>query len=151
MSGDYVLILGCNTLERNVLTGMLQSEGYRVFDTDSAQAARKIARKFPVDAVLVDRGFRAYEFLAFLAHIQARHPQVARVLMTHEPQSPEALRAMGLGHAHTLLLKPITQSELLFGLARALTKARVHPKPPAQGDDLFPWVRFFNRLQPGRA
>lgn len=151
MTGDYVLILASNTLEREILSGMLHSEGYRVFDTDSAQAARKIIQRFPVDAVLVDRGFHADESLAFLAFLQARHPRVARVLMTHEPQSPEALRAMGLGHTHTLLLKPIIESELVFGLDRALNKARDVPEPTTPDNDLFPSVHFFKHIHPGRA
>ncbi len=151
MSGEYVLILGSNTLEREVLTGMLHSEGYRVFSTDSPQTARKIIVRFPVDAVLVDRGFRADETLAFLAFVQAHHPEVARVLMTPDPQSPQAMRAMGLGHTHTLLLKPIIESELMYGLGRALRKARVSPQPASPEDDSFPLVRFFNRVELGHA
>lgn len=151
MSGKYVLILDGNTLEREVLSGMLHSEGYRVFDTDSCLAARKIVHRFPVDAVVVDRGFRADESLAFLAHLQACHPQVARLLMTHEPQSAEAMRAMGLGQAHTLLLKPIAETELVFGLARAFSKAEIVPRPTSHEDDIFPLVRFFNRLELGQS
>jgi DNA-binding NtrC family response regulator len=151
MNGDYVLILGSNTLERDVLTGMLHSEGYRVFSTDCPLTARKIIYRFPVDAVLVDRGFRADETLAFLAFVQAHHPQVARVLMTPDPRSRQSLRAMGLGHTHSLLLKPVIESELFFSLTRALRKARVFPEPASLEDETFPAVGFFSHADPGHA
>ncbi len=151
MRVDYVLILGSNSIEREVITGFLHADGYRVFDTDSVGAARKIISRFPVDAIVVDRGFNANESLAFLAWVQARHPQVARVLMTHDPQSLESMRSMGLGQAHSLLLKPLVESELLFALSRALRKAQQEPEPARALDEHFPLVRFFNRLQLGRA
>lgn len=151
MSGEYVLILAGNTIEREVLTGMLQADGYRVFDTDSARSARKIVDRFPVDVVLVDRGFHAEGCLPFLAYVQAHHPQVARVLMTHDPQSPEAMRAMGVGHTHALLLKPVVEAELLFCVSRALVKSSIEPEPASAEDLSLPLVRFFDRVQPGRA
>lgn len=151
MRSDYVLILAGNTIEREVLTGMLHSDGYRVFDTDSVQAARKIIERFPVDAVIVDRGFPADDSLALMSYVQARHPRVARVLMTHEPQSLGAMRSLGLGQAHTLLLKPIVEAELIFGLGRALRKATQLREATLPEDEHFPLVRFFNRLQLGRS
>lgn len=151
MNGKYVLILDTNAIERQVMVGMLRGAGYRVFDTDSALSARNIVERFPLDAVVVDRGFCADESLAFLAIVQARHPRVARVLMTDDPQSPEALRAMGIGHTHSLLLKPIVEPELLFGLVRALRKAEFAPEPPSPENEIFPTVCFFNRLELGRA
>lgn len=151
MSGEYVLILAGNTIEREVLRGMLHGDGYCVFDTDSARAAQRIMDRFPVDAVLVDRGFHSEGFVPFMAHVQARHPQVARVLMTHDPQSLEAMRAMGVGHTHSLLLKPVVEAELLFCLSRALVKAALLPLPASDEELSLPLARFFNRVQPGRS
>jgi DNA-binding NtrC family response regulator len=162
MSGEYVLILAGNTLERERIAAVLFREGYRVFDTDDVQGARRIMERFPVDVVVVDRGFRPDDVLAFLAHVQARHRGVGRVLMTHEPQSPGALRAMGQGQVHTLLLKPLTETELLLGVGRALRKARVRPALPrrddgegegegrAGGRGISALVRFFQRVHLGR-
>jgi response regulator RpfG family c-di-GMP phosphodiesterase len=89
----------------------LRREGYEILTAESAAEALRILGSREVDLVLTDQKMPGTSGLEFLAQVAARHPDVARLLITGWPEEipPDQIEALGI---RALIPKPWDDQQL---------------------------------------
>lgn len=103
----------------SALRRTLRREGYAILTAESAGEALRLLEEKPVDLVLSDQKMPGTSGLELLRAVAARHPRVARLLITGWPEEvpAEERRALGI---RALLPKPWDDAELKATLRRHL-------------------------------
>ena len=108
--------------EAHILSALrraLRREGYEILAAASAAEALALLEERPVDLVLSDQKMPGTSGLELLRRVAARHPGVARLLITGWPEEVPAAEREALG-IRALLPKPWDVGELREALRRSL-------------------------------
>lgn len=107
-----------------VLTAMLEAEGYSVETAGDGRAAVRILGQRPFDLVLTDIMMPGLDGLQLLRAVRERDLDVPVVLMTGNPNVESAAQALEYG-ALRYLTKPLRERDLLRATADAVTLHRL--------------------------
>jgi two-component system response regulator PilR (NtrC family) len=114
-----VLIVEDEQVLRESLAGLLEAEGYDVFQAAHGDEAYKIVLEHPVDVVLSDVRMPEMDGMALLSHLRQLAPETPVIMVTAYGTVNSAVEAMRTG-AWDYLLKPVQFDDLLMKIERAL-------------------------------
>jgi DNA-binding NtrC family response regulator len=117
--GERVLIVEDEDLMRELLTKILASENYRIFDASSGEEALKLLQDQTYDLVLTDLRLKAMDGLQLLSEVRTLDPEMVVIVMTAYASVETAVEAMRKG-AYDYLTKPFINDEIRVMLRRAL-------------------------------
>jgi two-component system response regulator PilR (NtrC family) len=121
MTAGRILAVDDEKSQRDILTVILESEGYAVETASNVPQAVSIYRSQPVDLVLTDLSMPERDGLGLLDDLMRVDPDVLIVLITAHGTVGSAVGAMKKG-AFDYLEKPLDREELLITVARAFEK-----------------------------
>jgi len=126
-----VLVVDDEAMMRDLLTGLLEMEGYVVEVAEEGRSALAAIDARPPDAVVLDLnmpGVSGWQVIDQLKEHRAPPPVIAMSGMgTAEPPALYAVRRFVFGY----LSKPFSQEQLTKTVARAIEAARARPGDPA--------------------
>jgi DNA-binding NtrC family response regulator len=117
--GERVLIVEDEDLMRELLTKILASENYRIFDASSGEEALKLLQDQTYDLVLTDLRLKAMDGLQLLSEVRTLDPEMVVIVMTAYASVETAVEAMRKG-AYDYITKPFINDEIRVMLRRAL-------------------------------
>jgi two-component system response regulator PilR (NtrC family) len=121
MTPGCILVVDDEKSQRDILTVILQGEGYTVETASHVPQAVALYKEHPVDLVLTDLSMPERDGLDLLDHLTKIDPEVVVVMITAHGTVGSAVEAMKKG-AFDYLEKPLDREELLITVARALEK-----------------------------
>lgn len=110
--------------EKNTRLGLkrfLESKGYDILLSETAEEGLKFVESDRPDIVLTDLRMPGMNGMSFLEQIKAKHPEISVILLTAYGTVENAVKAMKLGAFH-YLTKPVNLEELEFLIKKALTQ-----------------------------
>jgi DNA-binding NtrC family response regulator len=124
MTGGQILVVDDEKSQRDILTVILEGEGYTVEPTSNVSQALAFYRNHPVDVVLTDLSMPERDGLALLDDLMKLDPEALVVLITAHGTVGSAVEAMKKG-AFDYLEKPLDREELLITVGRVFEKLRL--------------------------
>jgi two-component system response regulator HydG len=124
LRGARILIVDDEAVQRELLQGFLEKEGYDVSSAESGERAVELASTSGFEAALVDLRMSGMDGVATLKSLREKNPELAVIVMTAYASVETAVSAMKEG-AQEYLTKPIDLEQLRIVLARALEKQRL--------------------------
>ena len=124
MTGGQILVVDDEKSQRDILTVILEGEGYTVESSSSVSQALAFYRNHPVDVVLTDLSMPERDGLALLDDLMKLDPDALVVLITAHGTVGSAVEAMKRG-AFDYLEKPLDREELLITVGRVFEKLRL--------------------------
>jgi len=121
MTAGHVLIVDDEKSQRDILTLILEGEGYQVEAAANVTQALAAFRCRPANLVLSDLSMPERDGLSLLEELTALDPEVVVILITAYGTIGAAVQAMQKGAAD-FLTKPIDRDELLITMAKAFEK-----------------------------
>ncbi len=107
-----ILIADDDALQRELLHGFLEKQGYRVFSAGDGLEALQIFRREPVQLALLDHRMPGLTGDQALAAMKTLNPLIRAIMITAYGEVETAVRVMKLG-ADDFLEKPIDLTRLL--------------------------------------
>ena len=114
--GEHILVVDDEPSIVSALSTLLESE-FDVFTADSAESARNLFQRRPVDLILADQKMPQAPGVELLEWVRQLHPRTVRLLMTAFGELDEAVAAINRGQVFRFIFKPWRQDELLEVLA----------------------------------
>ncbi|MFT4540071.1 MAG: DNA-binding NtrC family response regulator [Planctomycetota bacterium] len=114
-----ILVVEDDSAQRELLTDILASEGYRVRNAGSAESALDMIESFPPDLVLSDWRLPGMDGMELFEKVRVSHPLVAFVIVTAYGTIARAVEAVRVG-ADDYLPKPFERQALLLSVERTL-------------------------------
>ena len=124
MAGPRVLIVDDEKVQRDLLQGFLEKEGYDVTSAESGEEAVELASSQGFEIALIDLKMPGMDGVATLRGLRQRNPELAGIIMTAFASVDTAVSAMKEG-AHEYLTKPIDLTQLKIVLGRTVEKQRL--------------------------
>ncbi len=97
----------------------LLSHEFDVLTADTAQSAREMFSKHPIDLILTDQRMPRETGVELLEWVRTHSPRTVRMLMTGYAELEEAIEAINRGHVFHYIFKPWNANDLLETLRRA--------------------------------
>jgi DNA-binding NtrC family response regulator len=119
--GERILIVEDEELMRELLTKILASENYRIYQASSAEEALKLMQDQAFDLVLTDLRLKSMNGLQLLTEVRALDPEIVVIVMTAYASVETAVEAMRKG-AYDYITKPFINEEIRVMLRRALNQ-----------------------------
>jgi response regulator RpfG family c-di-GMP phosphodiesterase len=110
-SAPVLLLVDDEARILSALRRTLRREGYEILTAESVSEGLRILASRRVDLVLTDQKMPGMSGLEFLEQVAARHPEVARLLITGWPEEIPADQIELLG-IRALIPKPWDDGEL---------------------------------------
>jgi two-component system, OmpR family, alkaline phosphatase synthesis response regulator PhoP len=126
-SGDgagSVLVVDDEPLVRRLFTDILRNAGYITHEAENGQQALEIARREPIDVVLLDIMMPQMSGLEVLAKLGELTPDSPVIIVTASPTSENAIAALRLG-AFDFIVKGFKNEAMLTTVARAIERRRL--------------------------
>jgi two-component system nitrogen regulation response regulator NtrX len=101
------------------LRGILEDEGYTVFEADSAEAGSAFLETEHVDLVFLDIWLPGMDGLAMLEKLQTRLPSLPVLMISGHGTIETAVAAIKKG-AHDFIEKPLSLEKVILAVERAL-------------------------------
>ncbi|GFO55588.1 acetoacetate metabolism regulatory protein AtoC [Geomonas sp. Red276] len=117
----HILVVDDELSMREFLAILLEGEGYRVDQAESAEEALQFLARESYDMVLSDVSMPGLSGIDLLASIKAQAPDTAVLMITAFTTSEQAVEAMKLG-AYDYLSKPFKVEEVKVLVKNALEK-----------------------------
>ncbi|MCM0083468.1 sigma-54 dependent transcriptional regulator [Geomonas sp. Red32] len=117
----HILVVDDELSMREFLAILLEGEGYRVDQAESAEEALQYLARESYDMVLSDVSMPGLSGIDLLASIKAQSPDTAVLMITAFTTSEQAVEAMKLG-AYDYLSKPFKVDEVKVLVRNALEK-----------------------------
>jgi len=114
----YILIVDDEALQRTLLSGFLEKQGYAVLQAGGGVDALALFMQYPIDLVLLDHRMPDMNGDQVLARMKEQNPLVRVIMITAYGAVDTAVRVMQLG-AEDFLEKPV-DLELLLARIRAI-------------------------------
>ena len=121
MTAGHILVVDDEKSQRDILTVILEGEGYTVEPASNVSQGLAFYRSHPVDLVLTDLSMPERDGLALLDDLMKFDAEALVVLITAHGTVGSAVEAMKKG-AFDYLEKPLDREELLITVARAFEK-----------------------------
>jgi len=121
MKAGHVLVIDDEKSQRDILTVILEGEGYSVEAASNVSQALTCYQGHPADVVLTDLSMPERDGLSLLAELIKVNPETLVILITAYGTIGSAVQAMKQG-AFDYLTKPVDREELLITIARAFEK-----------------------------
>lgn len=109
---------------RGLLTELLAND-FEVLTAPSAEAARELLQRRPVDIILTDQQLPGQSGVQLLEHVCLHWPQTIRIMMTGLGRLEDAVDAINCGRVHRYLFKPWKTDQLLYTLQHAARSHRL--------------------------
>ena len=117
----HILIVDDEKSQRDILTVILEGEGYSIETSSNVSQALALYRSHPADIILTDLSMPERDGLSLLEEIMRLDPEALVILITAYGTVGSAVQAMKHG-AFDYLTKPLDREELLITVARAFEK-----------------------------
>ena len=124
MTRGQILVVDDEKSQRDILSVILEGEGYTVEASSNVSQALAFYRNHPVDVVLTDLSMPERDGLALLDDLMKLDPEALVVLITAHGTVGSAVEAMKKG-AFDYLEKPLDREELLITVGRVFDKLRL--------------------------
>jgi DNA-binding NtrC family response regulator len=124
MTAGHVLVVDDEKSQRDIMTVILEGEGYTVETASNASQALAFYRSHPADVVLTDLSMPERDGLSLLEELLKLDPEALVILITAYGTIGSAVQAMKKGAAD-FLTKPVDREELLITIAKAFEKIRL--------------------------
>src|SRR2546422_6702531 len=121
MTAGHLLVVDDEKAQRDILTVILEGEGYTVETASNVSQALSAYRNHPADVVLTDLSMPERDGLALLEELLKLDPEALVILVTAYGTIGSAVQAMKKG-AFDYLAKPVDREELLITIARAFER-----------------------------
>jgi DNA-binding NtrC family response regulator len=121
MKSGHILVVDDEKSQRDILTVILEGEGYTVETASNVAQALSLYRTRQTDLVLTDLSMPERDGLSLLDDLLKLDPEAHVVLITAYGTVGSAVQAMKRG-AFDYLTKPLDREELLITTARAFEK-----------------------------
>ena len=121
MKAGHVLVIDDEKSQRDILTVILEGEGYSVETASNVPQALTCYQGHPADVVLTDLSMPERDGLSLLAELIKVDPEALVILITAYGTIGSAVQAMKQG-AFDYLTKPVDREELLITITRAFEK-----------------------------
>lgn len=116
-----ILIVDDEPGMRDLLSSVLNDEGYSVEAVENGKKAIKACEKSPFDVALIDIELPDMKGTELLNRLKKRQPKMIRIIITGHPSIENAMKAVN-ERADGYLLKPFEVTDLLKMIARLLTE-----------------------------
>jgi DNA-binding NtrC family response regulator len=116
-----ILIVDDDTGVRDMLSSVLNDEGYSVEAVENGKKAIKACEKSPFDVALIDIELPDTKGTELLNKLKKMQPKMIRIIITGHPSIENAMKAVN-ERADGYVLKPFEVTELLEMIARLLTE-----------------------------
>ncbi len=123
-SAPVILAVDDDALARQLYADALHEKGYLVHTADSGAQALEIARREPIDVVLLDILMPGMSGLEVLASLGELIPDSPVIIITAHPTSENAIAALRLG-AFDFIVKGFKTEMMLATVSRALERRRL--------------------------
>ena len=107
-----ILIVDDEEMQRNILRGFLEKQGYQILSASGGKEALRIFEAIPVQLVLIDQRMGDMNGDIVLEKMKALYPLVKAIMITAHGSVDTAVKVMKLG-AYDFLEKPIDLTQLL--------------------------------------
>lgn len=118
---SLILVVDDEDQLRLLLVRMLETSGHECLQASSADEARTLLRRYPVDLILCDIYMPGRSGLDLLEEISADAPDIAMVMVTAVDDHSVATRALEIG-AFGYVVKPFRMNEVLINVQNALIR-----------------------------
>lgn len=124
MTAGHVLVVDDEKSQRDIMTMILEGEGYTVEAASNITQALAFFRSQHADVVLTDLSMPERDGLSLLEELVKLDPEALVILITAYGTIGSAVQAMKKGAAD-FLTKPVDREELLITIAKAFEKIRL--------------------------
>ena len=124
MTAGHVLVVDDEKSQRDIMTMILEGEGYTVEAASSVTQALALFRSHQADLVLTDLSMPERDGLSLLEELVKLDPEALVILITAYGTIGSAVQAMKKGAAD-FLTKPVDREELLITITKAFEKIRL--------------------------
>jgi two-component system, NtrC family, response regulator AtoC len=128
-----ILIVDDEPLQRELLKGFLENQGYPVEDTEDGPTALKRFREAPFQLVLLDHRMPGMTGDQLLEEMKALNPMVRSIMITAHGSVDTAVTVMKLG-ADDFLEKPVDLADLLERIRRIEESVSIAEEAAAVSD-----------------
>src|SRR5574337_438320 len=127
---DNILVVDDEQGMRELLTVLLEHQGYRVIAASDGQQALEIITHQLPDLVISDVRMPRMDGIGLLTGIRKTDPHLPVIMVTAYASMDSTIQAMRLG-ADDYITKPFRIDEIRLVVEKALAKARTQPHGPA--------------------
>ena len=124
METEKILVVDDEEAIREVVTTMLDAQGYQCAAVSNGRLAQEQFRKFSPDLVLSDMIMPEMDGIKLLDWLRVNDPEVPVIMVTAIHDISTALEAIRRG-AYDYILKPFEKDQLFMGVRRALQHRRL--------------------------
>jgi two-component system NtrC family response regulator len=118
MKTAVILVVEDDPLQRRLIRGNLEAEGYAVTEASGGREAIEAQRRTPADVAVIDYKLGQETGLDVIAALQAETPGLTAIIATAFANVENAVAAIRAG-AYDYLVKPIDFKKLLLAIERA--------------------------------
>jgi two-component system, probable response regulator PhcQ len=104
----------------DALKRALRSEPYELLSATSAEDARQILERRPIDVVVSDERMPGMTGSEFLAQVRVRWPNTIRIILSGHASLEAAVRAINEGEVYRFFIKPCHPTDLMVTIHQAL-------------------------------
>ena len=124
-----ILLVDDEALTRDFYGALLTEHGFRVFTAGTGSEGLELARRHPVEAVILDIMMPGMSGLEVLERLHVRDPDLPVIILTAYPSSRNAIAALKLG-AFDFIVKGLDPELVVLAVHRALRQrqAALHQK-----------------------
>lgn len=123
-----ILIAEDNTISREMMSSILQTQGYKTVGVADGDAAIDYIRKHDVDLALVDINMAPTGGFEFVKYLLVNGHDVPVVVVTADESSDMLIESSALG-VQRVLQKPIQPVRLLETVSKILKRRGLNPRP----------------------
>ncbi|MGD0977624.1 MAG: response regulator [Candidatus Bathyarchaeia archaeon] len=116
-----ILIVDDDTGVRDMLSSVLNGEGYSVEVAENGKKAIKACEKSPFDVALIDIELPDTKGTELLNRLKKMQPKMIKIIITGHPSIENAMKAVN-ERADGYVLKPFEVADLLKMIAKLLTE-----------------------------
>lgn len=125
-----ILVAEDNDVSREMIAGILRTQGFRVFGAIDGESAIKVVDDRAIDLALVDVNMAPKSGLEFIKYLVVKGLDVPVIIITGDDSSHILVEANALGVTR-VIQKPINPDKLLHDVHKILKRRGFNPQPLA--------------------
>ncbi len=123
-----ILVAEDNDVSREMMSGVLRTQGYRVFGAIDGESAIKVVEDRPIDLALVDVNMAPKGGFEFVKYLMVKGIDMPVVIITGDDGGHILMEASSLG-VSKVIQKPVEPDKLLQVVQRLLKRKGFNPQP----------------------